>query len=82
MFDEGVLAKYPSPFNKKAVLDTLHDSWSPLWLFPKAREISPHAVLANSVAIRCQEISSYRPGNLSLVKGMPAATYAGENVVI
>jgi uncharacterized protein (DUF2235 family) len=81
LFDAGVLSRYPSPIDKKAALDTLHDSWSPLWLFPKARQIDPGAVLANSVAIRCQEISSYRPGNLSLAGGVPAASYAGESVV-
>jgi uncharacterized protein (DUF2235 family) len=82
VFDAGVLSKYPSPLDKKAALDTLHDSWSPLWLFPKARQIAADAVLANSVAVRCQQISSYRPANLSLTDGVPAATYAGESVVV
>jgi uncharacterized protein (DUF2235 family) len=81
VFDQGVLASYPCPIDKKDALDTLHDSWSPLWLFPKARVIAPNATLANSVVTRCQEIISYRPGNLSLLSGVPGPTYANEIAV-
>ena len=58
VFDPGVLAKYPSPIDKKDALDTKHESWNPLWLFPKPREIASNATLANSVDIRCQMDSS------------------------
>jgi uncharacterized protein (DUF2235 family) len=81
VFDAGVLATYASPTDKKYALDTKHESWNPLWLFPKLRTIAQNATLANSVSVRCQNDSSYRPGNLSLVNGLPAPTYGTEIVV-
>ncbi len=81
VFDQGVLATYPSPIDKKDALDTKHESWSPLWLFPKRRTIAQDATLANSVDVRCQNDSSYRPENLSLINGLPAPAYNTEIVV-
>jgi uncharacterized protein (DUF2235 family) len=81
VFDAGVLAKYPSPIDKKYALDTRHESWNPLWAFPKPRDIAPTATLANSVGVRCANDNSYRPGNLTLVNGLPDATYGREIVV-
>jgi uncharacterized protein (DUF2235 family) len=82
VFDAGVLADYPSPIDQKDALDTKHESWSPLWLFPKSRTIAQNATLANSVEVRCQNDGSYRPGNLAFtVNGGPAATYGTEVVV-
>ena len=81
VFDPGVLAAYPSPIDKKDALDTKHESWSPLWLFPKLRTIAQDATLANSVVVRWQNDSTYRPGNLTLVDGSPAPTYETEAVV-
>jgi len=81
VFDPGVAAAFPRPIDKKLALDTKHESWSPLWLFPKPRDIAPNATLSNSVAVRCQIDASYRPGNLSLVNGVPAPAYGSEIVV-
>lgn len=81
VFDQSVLSSYPSPIDKKDALDTLHDSWNPLWLFPRARNIAENATLANSVEIRCQHVSAYKPANLSFVNGVPATTYGSEEVV-
>jgi uncharacterized protein (DUF2235 family) len=81
VLDATVLAMYPSPIDKKDSLDTKHESWNPLWLFPKPRTIAPAATLANSVTVRCQNDSTYRPGNLSLPGGVPAAGYGVEIVV-
>ncbi|MHB1865664.1 MAG: hypothetical protein ACYCPS_05945, partial [Candidatus Saccharimonadales bacterium] len=81
VFDQGVLSNYPSPIDKKDALDTLHDSWNPLWLFPRVRDIAQNATLANSVGVRCQNIGTYRPSNLSLVNGLPGPTYGSESVV-
>ncbi len=81
VFDPDALAKYTSPIDKKNALDTKHESWNLLWAFPKPRVIAPVATLANSVGVRCQNDSTYRPGNLSLVNGLPGATYGAENVV-
>lgn len=82
VFDAGVLSACPSPIDKKNSPDTKHESWSPLWLFPKPRVIASDATLANSVTIRCQTDSSYRPGNLSLINGVPGPTYGTEAVVV
>jgi uncharacterized protein (DUF2235 family) len=81
VFDPGVLSTFPSPIASKAALDTKHESWSPLWLFPKARDIAQNATLANSVSVRCQSDNTYRPGNLSHVNGLPGPTYATAVVV-
>ena len=81
VFDAGVLAEYLSPIDKKDSLDTKHESWSPIWLFPKSRTIAQNAALANSVEVRCQNDSSYRPGNLTLVNGALGPGYGTEIVV-
>jgi uncharacterized protein (DUF2235 family) len=81
VFDPSVLAMYPSPIDRKDALDTRHESWNLLWAFPRPRDISQTATLANSVGVRCANDSSYRPGNLSLVNGLPVATYETEIVV-
>jgi uncharacterized protein (DUF2235 family) len=81
VFAPEVVSQYPSPIDKRDALDTKHESWNPLWLFPKSRSIAQSATLANSVVVRCQEETSYRPGNLALVNGIPGPTYGTEVVV-
>lgn len=81
VFDPGVLAKYPSPIDKRDALDTRHESWTPLWLFPRPRDIAQNATLANSVLVRWENDASYRPGNLAQVNGLPDPTYGTEIVV-
>jgi uncharacterized protein (DUF2235 family) len=81
VLDAGVAARFPSPLDEKFSLDTKHESWSPLWLFPKSRDIAPNATLANSVEVRCRIDNSYRPANLALVNGAPGATYGSRIVV-
>jgi len=81
VFDQAVAARFPSPIDKKYSLDTKHESWTPMWLFPKSRDIAPNATLANSVGVRCQNDGSYRPVNLSLVNGAPGPGYGSEIVV-
>ena len=49
-FDPAVLAEIAQPLDKKNALDTKHESWTPLWMFPKARNIAQNATLSNSVA--------------------------------
>jgi hypothetical protein len=58
--DKSMLTRYPSPLDPKYALDTLHDSWSPLWLFPKVRAIAPNATLSSSVNVRCTQNSAGR----------------------
>ena len=81
VLDPGVAARFPSPIDKKLSLDTKHESWSPLWLFPKPRVIAQDATLANSVDVRWQADNSYRPGNLTLVNGQPGPAYGRQIVV-
>lgn len=68
--DEAAWTRY-SAIEPKHALDTIHESWSLLWAFPKSREIATGSALANSVVIRCAHDPSYRPLNVMLVDGMP-----------
>jgi hypothetical protein len=72
-FDAQVWASY-STLDPKHALDKKHDAWNLLWGFPKRRAIAATASLANSVAIRCAHDDGYRPSNLTLQKGVPAAS--------
>jgi uncharacterized protein (DUF2235 family) len=69
-FDDAAWAHYAA-LDPKHALDTIHESWSPVWGFPSSREIAEGAALANSVEIRCAHDSSYQPGNLSRPGGVP-----------
>jgi len=82
VFAPNLLVTYPSPIDKKDALDTKHESWNPLWTFPKSRDIAANATIANSVDIRLQNDSSYRPSNLKLLNGALQPGYGGETVVI
>jgi uncharacterized protein (DUF2235 family) len=53
----------------KHALDTIHESWSPLWGFPQRRAMPQQASIANSVGIRITHDANYRPPNLNLVEG-------------
>ena len=59
----------------KYALDTLHESWSPLWGFPRVRRIENTAALSSSVAVRCQNDCSYTPGNIASRDGCLSGTY-------
>ena len=80
-FDQRDLTTFPCPIGSKDALDSKQESWSPLWLFPKLRDIAQNATLTNSVTVRSQNDSNYRTGNLSLLNGSPGPTYATEAVV-
>jgi uncharacterized protein (DUF2235 family) len=78
--DPDVAAQYAKP-DAKFALDQIHESWNPLWLFPKSRPIVTPAILANSVTIRYEFDYSYRPNNLNLAAGVPGNSYQIEPVV-
>jgi len=83
-FAADVLAKYTLPADAKSALDQKHESWNPVWAFPKSRPIAANSTLSNSVAIRCQHDASYRPGNLKFTdsaSGGLAATYGSAATV-
>ena len=79
-FVDEVWKQYQAVDPKNA-LDTIHESWNLLWGFPRHRTIAANSSLANSVAIRCAHDSSYRPQNLTLTNGSPAAGYSIVSVV-
>jgi len=81
VFSAGVIADFPSPLDEKYALDTKHESWNPIWLFPKSRDVAANATLSNSVGVRCAEDGSYRPRNLNLLSGLPAPSYASSIAV-
>jgi len=73
--------KYTLPMDPKFALDQKHESWNPLWIFPKRRAIIDESVLSDSVSLRCDHDSSYRPGNLTFTDGKLASSYTKANVV-
>jgi hypothetical protein len=79
-FDPNVFAQYAA-IDAKNALGQIHESWSLLWGFPKRRTVASNSTLSNSVAIRSEYDASYRPENLTLDKGLPAATYQLAQVV-
>jgi uncharacterized protein (DUF2235 family) len=80
-FDAGVQAKFALPMDVKFALDTKHESWNPVWAFPRGRNIAAKSTLSDSVFIRAEHDSSYRPGNLSFSNGQLASEY-GKALVI
>jgi uncharacterized protein (DUF2235 family) len=80
-FDAATLSKYSLPMDAKYALDTKHESWNPLWTFPRRRSIAANSSIADSVYIRAQHDSSYRPGNLTFTEDQLAAGYLREAIV-
>jgi uncharacterized protein (DUF2235 family) len=80
-FDPSVQAKYALPMDPKFALDTKHESWNPLWAFPKRRPIAANSTISDSVSLRSVHDSSYRPGNLTFTNGQLASTYGKALVV-
>ena len=83
-FDADVQKKYSLPADPTWALDQKHESWNAAWAFPKSRPIAPNATLSNSVSVRCQHDTSYRPGNLKFANsanGELAASYASAETV-
>lgn len=80
-FVPAVQSLYALPMDPKCALDTKHESWNVLWVFPKRRSIAMDATLADSVVIRTENDSSYRPENLKFTGADPAAGYGKAFVV-
>ena len=79
--DSTVQAQYAIPLDPEYALDTLHTSWNVIDGFPRVRSIDKNAVLANSVPVRCQHDSSYRPENLAFNNGVLSPQYGSATVV-
>ena len=74
LIDPAVWQQYAS-IDPKHALDQKHESWNPIWGFPKFRTIDSDACLSDSVAIRYQNDEGYRPKNLSCNSGVLAPGY-------
>jgi uncharacterized protein (DUF2235 family) len=72
--NSDVQAQYTLPLDPKYALDQLHESWNPIWGFPKSRTIDSNASLSDSVVVRCQH-DAWQPRNIKLVNGIPAPDY-------
>ena len=74
-FDAAVQQQYACPLSPEFALDVFHESWKFFCGFPTRRIIGERASIANSVAIRCEAESAWRPQNLSFENGALASTY-------
>lgn len=74
-------ARYTCPCDAKHSIDMVHESWNVLWGFPKRREVPSNATIANSVALRLQEDTSYRPPNIIRERLGMTNGYQSEEVV-
>ncbi len=79
--DPAAKALYALPLNPEYALDKLHTSWNVLKGFPRPRPIESNAVIANSVAIRCQHDNSYRPSNLKFDREALSSSYRIAKIV-
>src|SRR5579862_452439 len=80
-FAPSVQTKFALPMDPKLALDTKHESWNVLWGFPKRRSIAANSMLSDSVSVRCEHDSSYRPENLTFAGSDPVASYQKTLVV-
>jgi uncharacterized protein (DUF2235 family) len=74
-FDKTIADMYRLPLDAKNALDKLHTSWSVVAGFPRRRSIDRNSRIANSVLIRAQHDTTYRPQNLVFESGLLANTY-------
>ncbi|MGB6691815.1 MAG: DUF2235 domain-containing protein [Terracidiphilus sp.] len=79
--DPAIQAQYQILFDPKHALDQIHESWSPVWGFPRPRSIAGNSSISNSVQVRCTHGAPYRPANLNYSGDQLVNTYAGANVV-
>jgi uncharacterized protein (DUF2235 family) len=79
--DSTVQKQYAIPLDPEYSLDKLHTSWNILSGFPRMRSIDKNAVLANSVLVRSQHDTSYRPTNLIFDNGVLSPKYGTATVV-
>jgi uncharacterized protein (DUF2235 family) len=78
--DPAAVTQFAVPDSKHA-LDQIHESWSVLWGFPRARQIVTKSSIGNSVQIRCAHDTAYLPGNLPRTGTQLDPTFAVVSVV-
>ena len=74
-FAADAKSSYSFPVDPKYALDKMHESWNPIWGFPKHRSIGDKSVIANSAVLRAQHDDSWHPPNLQFVNGLPGPMY-------
>jgi hypothetical protein len=81
-FDADTLKQYTMPLDPTLALDKFHESWKLFNGFPKRRSIDKDASISNSVLVRCNEESTWRPQNLDFDQnGVLALSYQMVGVV-
>ncbi len=80
-FDPEVQRQYTMPLDPTYSLDKFHESWKVFCGFPIRRHIDEKACIANSVLVRCQDDSTWRPQNLKFVNNSLASGYQIVDVV-
>ncbi len=80
-FDPIARKQYAAPLDPEFALDKFHESWAVYCGFPKRRSIDKSASIANSVLLRCQDDSAWRPQNLLFENGTLASGYQIVSVV-
>ena len=71
-FDPQAEAQYLAPPPDDAYGEA-HDEWKFVpWGIPEHRQVPPASAMSNSVGMRLQKMTEYRPGNLNLVNGQPS----------
>jgi hypothetical protein len=69
------------PLDAELALDQFHESWKVFCGIPIRRTIPKDASIANSVAVRCSDETTWRPQNLSFENGALAASYQIVSIV-
>jgi uncharacterized protein (DUF2235 family) len=81
VFSDDATAKYLK-IDPKEAQGTAHDQWKFIpWGMPRHRVIPDNAVIANSVQMRLEATSGYRPGNLATMEDGKLKGYAVEDVL-
>jgi hypothetical protein len=80
-FDTTVQKKYTCPLNPEVALDKFHESWKVFCGFPIRRSIDKNASIANSVLVRCEHDTAWRPQNLTFQGGSLVSGYQIVSVV-
>jgi uncharacterized protein (DUF2235 family) len=80
-FDSNVQKQYTCPLDPVVALDKFHESWKVFCGFPLRRSIDKNASIANSVLVRCEHDTAWRPQNLAFENGALVSGYQIVSVV-
>jgi hypothetical protein len=80
-FDSKVQQQYTCPLDPVVALDKFHESWKVFCGFPLRRSIDKNASITNSVLVRCEHDTAWRPQNLIFQNGALVSGYQIVSVV-